>query len=136
MLVVDNGLLGSDYVGMLRDAELPDLGETVRLDGDGELTGDEFLWRADGVNRATVFARANEVSGEDLSDMFVTSGTTGRPKGALTTHAQNLRVYDSCIAGTGLSRGDWCLIVNPMFHAFGCKAGVLVCLMQGATVLL
>lgn len=135
LLVVENGFLGNDYVTMLKDTDLPELVETVRLDGGGELSWEEFLRRGEAVNRATVLARAGEVNGEDLSDMFFTSGTTGRPKGAMTTHAQNLRVYDAWIAGTGLQRGDRYLIVNPMFHCFGYKAGVLVSLMQGATVL-
>jgi acyl-CoA synthetase (AMP-forming)/AMP-acid ligase II len=135
LLVVENGFLGNDYVRMLEGADLPDLAETVRLDGDGELGWEEFLRRGEAVNRASVLARADEVSGDDLSDMFFTSGTTGRPKGAMTTHAQNLRVYDAWIDGVGLRRGDRYLIVNPMFHCFGYKAGVLVSLMQGATVL-
>src|SRR5262249_4348496 len=66
--------------------------------------------------------------------MFFTSGTTGRPKGVLTTHGQNLRVYDAWIAGVGLRPADRYLLVNPMFHTFGYKAGVLACLMRGATI--
>jgi HIP---CoA ligase len=70
------------------------------------------------------------------SDMFFTSGTTGRPKGAVTTHGQNVRVYEAWIAGVGLRRGDRYLLVNPLFHTFGYKAGLLACLIQGATMVL
>ena len=34
----------------------------------------------------------------------------------------------------GLGAGDRYLIVNPFFHTFGYKAGILACLMAGATV--
>jgi HIP---CoA ligase len=53
----------------------------------------------------------------------------------MTTHGQNLRVYQAWSAGVGLRPGDRYLLVNPMFHTFGYKAGLLACLMQGATIL-
>ena len=34
----------------------------------------------------------------------------------------------------GLGAGDRYLVVNPFFHTFGYKAGILACLMAGATV--
>jgi acyl-CoA synthetase (AMP-forming)/AMP-acid ligase II len=34
----------------------------------------------------------------------------------------------------GLQEGDRYLIVNPFFHAFGLKAGILACLLKGATI--
>ena len=34
----------------------------------------------------------------------------------------------------GLTAGDRYLVVNPFFHTFGYKAGILACLMAGATV--
>ncbi|MDQ8706022.1 FadD3 family acyl-CoA ligase [Streptomyces sp. LHD-70] len=144
LLVVDNGFLGNDYLAMLREGEpagsgrpvagLPDLREVVRLDGGGELPWERFLDRAGRVPSTDVLARAATVVEEDPSDMFFTSGTTGRPKGATTTHGQNLRVYEAWIARTGLRPGDRYLVVNPMFHVFGYKAGALACLMQGATL--
>jgi len=81
-------------------------------------------------------ARMAAVAETDVSDMFFTSGTTGRPKGAMTTHGQNVRVYEAWSAGVGLRRGDRYLLVNPLFHTFGYKAGLLACLIQGATLVM
>jgi HIP---CoA ligase len=136
LLLVDNGFLDHDYLAMLRAAapDLPDLAEVVTLDGTGDLPWQLFLDRAATVGRVEVLARAAEIMPDDLSDMFFTSGTTGRPKGAMTTHGQNLRVYAAWSAGVGLRSGDRYLLVNPMFHTFGYKAGVLACLQQGATI--
>ena len=64
-----------------------------------------------------------------------TSGTTGAPKGVMTTHAQNLRAFRAWSEVIGLRAGDRYLIVNPFFHAFGYKAGWLSCLQCGATAL-
>jgi acyl-CoA synthetase (AMP-forming)/AMP-acid ligase II len=53
----------------------------------------------------------------------------------MVTHAQTLRVFGSWTEVIGLARGDRYLIVNPFFHNFGYKAGLVACLMRGATIL-
>ena len=77
--------------------------------------------------------RAAAVAPDDLSDILFTSGTTGQPKGVMTTHGQNLRVFRAWSDVVGLRAGDRYLIVNPFFHSFGYKAGWLSALMCGAT---
>jgi acyl-CoA synthetase (AMP-forming)/AMP-acid ligase II len=74
------------------------------------------------------------VGPDDLSDIIFTSGTTGRPKGAMTTHAQTLRTFATWASIVGLAEGDRYLIVNPFFHTFGYKAGIVACLIAGATI--
>ena len=76
-----------------------------------------------------------EVSGDDVCDIVFTSGTTGRPKGVMMTHAQNLRWTQTWCDTVGLREGDRYLIVNPFFHMFGYKAGCITALMRGATIL-
>jgi acyl-CoA synthetase (AMP-forming)/AMP-acid ligase II len=53
----------------------------------------------------------------------------------MTTHGQNLRVFDAWSRGAGIREGDRYLIVNPFFHTFGYKAGWLACLQVGATAI-
>lgn len=133
-----NGFLGNDYVAMLADAELPDLKRTVVLRGDvapGAQAWGDYLDGGRSVAPDEVTARSAAVSGDDLSDILFTSGTTGRPKGVMVTHAQTLRVFGSWTEVIGLTRGDRYLIVNPFFHNFGYKAGLVACLMRGATIL-
>ena len=79
--------------------------------------------------------RAAAVAPDDLSDILFTSGTTGQPKGVMTTHGQNLRVFRAWSDVVGLRAGDRYLIVNPFFHSFGYKAGWLSAIMRGATIL-
>lgn len=76
-----------------------------------------------------------EVSGDDVADIVFTSGTTGRPKGVLMTHAQTLRLYAEWCDLADLREGDRYLIVNPFFHIFGYKAGCIASLIRGATIL-
>jgi acyl-CoA synthetase (AMP-forming)/AMP-acid ligase II len=71
---------------------------------------------------------------EALSDVIFTSGTTGKPKGVMATHAQTTRVFADWSGIMGLRPGDRYLIVNPFFHTFGYKAGFLAAIMRGATI--
>ncbi|HZQ83982.1 MAG TPA: FadD3 family acyl-CoA ligase [Acidimicrobiales bacterium] len=116
--------LGADYVAMLRDAGVDT--DAVRLDND------EWLRFLDGADS---FAGAlPEVKPDDISDILFTSGTTGRPKGAMCTHAQTLRAFEAWSDVVGLREGDRYLVVNPFFHSFGYKAGIVASLMRGATI--
>ena len=51
------------------------------------------------------------------------------------THGRTLRVATDWVAMTGLSAGDRYLMVNPYFHMFGLKAGILASVAAGATML-
>ena len=46
-----------------------------------------------------------------------------------------VRAYTAWSDVVGLREGDRYLIVNPFFHAFGLKAGILACLVTGATII-
>jgi HIP---CoA ligase len=153
LLLVDDGFLGNDYLGMLRAAAPPEQAAMAGLPVPGlpalraivtlgeraaaEATAfEDFIQRGNGVPSGLVTARLDAVGEDDVADMFFTSGTTGRPKGAMTSHAQNVRVYEAWSGGVGLRRGDRYLLVNPLFHTFGYKAGLLACLIRGATLVL
>jgi acyl-CoA synthetase (AMP-forming)/AMP-acid ligase II len=142
LLFVTGTFLGTSYVASLRRSgvELPAL-ERVVVFGDtapdepGYTTWRSFLARGRGVDPARVRARADAVMPTDPSDIVYTSGTTGRPKGAVITHEQSLRCYTVWSELAGLREGDRYLIVNPFFHTFGYKAGVLACLLRGAVMI-
>ena len=101
---------------------------------DGAIGWDELLDRAAAVPASVAAERTAAVSPGDVSDIMFTSGTTGRSKGAMTAHRQSLAVARAW-AGCGcLTRTDRYLVVNPFFHSFGFKAGILACLVSGATL--
>jgi HIP---CoA ligase len=76
-----------------------------------------------------------EVRGSDIADIIYTSGTTGRPKGAMMNHAQTLRMYEEWATLADLREGDRYLMINPYFHTFGLKAGLIASFLRGATML-
>jgi acyl-CoA synthetase (AMP-forming)/AMP-acid ligase II len=71
---------------------------------------------------------------DDVADILFTSGTTGRSKGAMSAHRQSLSVARAWAARTELSADDRYLAINPFFHSFGYKAGILACLLTGAAL--
>lgn len=89
--------------------------------------------KSDFLSSASPFER--RVEGSDISDIIFTSGTTGRPKGVMMNHRQNLRLYGEWCELADLRRGDRYLMVNPYFHTFGYKAGLIASFIRGATML-
>ena len=130
------GFLDTDYVGMLAGHDLPALERIVMLRGEapGAQRWEEFLAAGERASDADVQARADAVAPDDLADMLFTSGTTGRPKGVLCAHGQNLEAFEVWSGWVGLREGDRYLVVAPFFHSFGYKAGWLSALMRGATI--
>jgi acyl-CoA synthetase (AMP-forming)/AMP-acid ligase II len=89
--------------------------------------------KSDFLSGGSPFERA--VSGTDISDIIFTSGTTGRPKGAMMNHRQTLRMYEEWATLADLREGDRYLQINPYFHTFGLKAGLVTSFLRGATML-
>ncbi|MGI8663418.1 MAG: FadD3 family acyl-CoA ligase [Acidimicrobiales bacterium] len=139
LLFTVSDFLDTDYVALLRATPAPAaLEEIVVLRGAsnaGTTTFAAFLERGHSIDAADVASRAAAVQPGDLADMLFTSGTTGRPKGAMLGHGASVRAYDSWATVVGLRAGDRYLIINPFFHAFGLKAGILASILKGATII-
>jgi HIP---CoA ligase len=141
LLFTVEGFLGNDYVSMLAEAGArpPDLERVVLLRDtgtvpDGTVSLADFLAGGADVDAAAVDGRVAALDGSAMSDLLFTSGTTGHPKGVVQTHGQTLRAFADWADLVGLRSDDRYLIINPFFHAFGYKAGILACLMTGATM--
>ncbi|BCJ41217.1 acyl-CoA synthetase [Actinoplanes ianthinogenes] len=93
-----------------------------------------FLAAGESVPGSEADARAAAVSPDDVADILFTSGTTGRSKGVMSAHRQSLAVAAAWAGIAGLGPDDRYLVVNPFFHSFGLKAGILACLVSGATI--
>ncbi len=72
---------------------------------------------------------------EDLAAILYTSGTTGRPKGAMLTHRNLVSNTASVCQALALRPGeDRLLVVLPMFHAFAATVGLLTPALHGLTL--
>jgi acyl-CoA synthetase (AMP-forming)/AMP-acid ligase II len=134
LLIGMGEFLGADRVGDLDRDALPALRHVVRVPIDrADGTWDEFVAR--GTDLDAVDARVAALSPDDVSDILFTSGTTGRSKGVLCAHRQSLDAPAAWAACGQLTADDRYLCINPFFHNFGYKAGILACLQTGATLI-
>lgn len=134
VLVAAGEFLGADKTADLDRDSLPNLRHIVRVPVDkADGTWDEFVARGTDLDAAD--ARAAAVKPDDISDILFTSGTTGRSKGALCAHRQSLDAPAAWAACGQLTSADRYLCINPFFHNFGYKAGILACLQTGATLI-
>lgn len=135
LLIAMGRFLDTDRVADLDRTALPDLRHIVRvpLDTD-DGTWDEFM-SGPAAPPAEVDARAAALTGDDVSDILFTSGTTGRSKGVLSAHRQSLAAPAAWAACGQLTSADRYLCINPFFHNFGYKAAILACLQTGAALI-
>jgi len=134
LLVAMGEFLGTDKTADLDRGALPDLRHIVRVPIDAkDGTWDDFV--AAGTDLPAADARAGTVRPDDVSDILFTSGTTGRSKGVLCAHRQSLSGSAAWAACGKITSDDRYLCINPFFHNFGYKAGILACLQTGATLI-
>lgn len=97
----------------------------VFLSGEELPSGDPFAVEGSGL--------------DDLSAIFYTSGTTGFPKGAMTTHECFLSNNETCMRVVDFPRdgSSRTLISVPLFHVTGCNSQFLpTCETGGTTVIM
>jgi fatty-acyl-CoA synthase len=80
--------------------------------------------------------RTGDVAGDDGLLLVYTSGTTGKPKGAVLTHANCFWTNVGFDLATGVSGDDVVLQVLPQFHCGGWNVQPLLAWWKGATVVL
>lgn len=130
--------LDVDYPALLEGEALPDLEGRILFRASGDTRGtawERFLEEGSTVSESDIDARAASILPGDVSDILFTSGTTGSPKGVMTGHAQNLTAFSHFSDIVGFREGERYLVINPFFHSFGYKAGILACLLKGVTLL-
>ncbi len=121
-------VIADGFLGRTQIADLNALGSTARLLDLATLEEAEpSPTSLDEADR-----RAAAVRSGDVADILFTSGTTGRAKGAMSAHHQTIGTAAAWGSIGGVRADDRYLVVNPFFHSFGYKAGIVVGLLTGA----
>lgn len=89
-------------------------------------------WGYAGPNEATLY---QPQSGDELSDLLFTTGTTGKSKGVMLSHRAILGGISNVINGAGMTPEDTILIPVPLNHSFGLRE-LRTALYLGATAVL
>ena len=129
--------------------ECPDLEHVLLTDctpADVGLEGDDRVRTFDTVTAApTADAPTTAIDEDDPAVILYTSGTTGRPKGAISTHRNviaNMQntffssVYGALVSGTELvpttpDGQSVSLFTSPLFHVSGCHSTLVVGFLAG-----
>jgi long-chain acyl-CoA synthetase len=72
----------------------------------------------------------------DLAVLVYTSGTTGRPKGAMLSHGNLLHNVESCRIILQTVEQDRFAVLLPMFHSYMITVGMLLPLFVGGSIVL
>jgi len=88
----------------------------------------------EGLVAATV--RPSERTEADLAVIVYTSGTTGRPKGAMLSHGNLLHNVESCRLVLQCVSEDRMAVLLPMFHSFMLTVGVMLPMLTGGSMVL
>ncbi len=136
--------------------EAPDLAHVFLIGADpadiAGVTGSAKLHRFDELTTTPAAAPpAAEIAEDDTAVIFYTSGTTGKPKGAMSTHRSmiaNLQntIYMTVAGAMASPSGDSVLgssssptvslLTSPLFHVSGCHSGLVVGLMAGIKIVI
>jgi acyl-CoA synthetase (AMP-forming)/AMP-acid ligase II len=130
LVLAADGFLGRTQIADLRAAS--DLPSVEAIHDIADL--DALAQRGAGVPLEDVDARADAVSPDDVADILFTSGTTGRPKGAMSAHRHTVGVSRVWGEIGGVTADDRYLVIAPFFHTFGYKVGIVTGLTTGATL--
>lgn len=142
LIFCDPGFGDFDFVEALLAQDLPALERIVFFEEGARPEGDRLQSLAalraspHRVDDAVLDARIAAGSGADLSDIIFTSGTTGRPKGVLTTHRKSLIACDIQLAEINrFTPDDVFAVTFPFAHNAGYRAGWQASLLNGVRII-
>ncbi|WP_082110001.1 acyl-CoA synthetase [Demequina phytophila] len=104
------------------------------VDGPADLPAVESL--DDAITASAPSRFAQQVSLEDPAMILYTSGTTGRPKGAVLTHGNLTWNVLNAIVDYDVTRDEVAMMMSPMFHVAALSMGALPTLLKGGAVVL
>lgn len=117
-------------------AALPALRHLVAADL-GDVPSPEGVERWEGLGARAVAPQPEEHDPDDLAALVYTSGTTGRPRGAMLTRRNLAANQDQSLAGRfEVGAQDVVLLVLPLAHIYALNVGLGASLAAGATVVL
>nr|WP_245162227.1 long-chain fatty acid--CoA ligase [Brevibacterium marinum] len=93
-------------------------------------------WEETTTSAPVSIVPAAEVDGDEPAFLLFTSGTTGRPKGAVLSHANLLWNSFNLLLNSDLTAADVTLVTAPLFHVIGLDQQVMTSYLRGGHMLI
>lgn len=98
---------------------------------EGELTFDAFI---EGVNRSEPLEDYTLPQGNEISEILFSTGTTGKEKGIILTHKNDIALAENVMYGVEMESDNVELIPSPLNHSHGLRR-YYANMVKGATVI-
>jgi fatty-acyl-CoA synthase len=153
-LVMTEGLKGSEYIevisklfpemkdsipGHLNNPSLPELKNIILISErstPGMFSWREILEMGKDVPDSLLAERQRSCQIEDVVTLLYTSGTTGAPKGVMSTHFGIVNTTLASAENQKLTEKDRLCVSVPLSHMFGCVCITLAAMIKGATLVI
>ncbi|OGP64320.1 MAG: AMP-binding protein, partial [Deltaproteobacteria bacterium RBG_13_47_9] len=153
-LILMTGLKGSEYLemidqlcpeagqsipGQLNCASLPGLKNLILISDQtigGMFTWQEILGKGKDVSDTLLAEREDSCRTEDVATILYTSGTTGSPKGVMSTHFGMINATLGSAENQRLNHKDRLCLSVPLSHMFGCICIALAAIIKGAALII
>lgn len=153
-LVMTEGLKGSEYIevirkicpeikdsipGQLNASTLPELKNLILISDQsraGMLNWREILEMGSEVPGHVLAERQASCHEDDVVTVLYTSGTTGAPKGVMSTHFGMINTTLASAQNQKLTEKDRLCVSVPLSHMFGCVCITLAAAIKGATIVI
>jgi fatty-acyl-CoA synthase len=153
-LVMTEGLKGSEYIevisklfpemkdsipGHLNNPSLPELKNIILISErstPGMFSWREILEMGKDVPDSLLTERQRSCQIEDVVTLLYTSGTTGAPKGVMSTYFGIVNTTLASAENQKLTEKDRLCVSVPLSHMFGCVCITLAAMIKGATLVI
>ena len=153
-LVMAEGIKGSEYIDMVRrlfpeasdstpgksnSSNLPELRNLILISdrsSPGMFNWNEILELGSDVPDTSLSERQLSSQEDSVVSILYTSGTTGSPKGVMSTHFGIINTTLASADNQRLTESDRLCLSVPLSHMFGCICVTVAAIIKGATLVI
>jgi len=146
-LIMTEGLKGSEYLDILKllfregfpSERFPNLKHLILISDrnrEGMVDWKGILEEGEKLADSLLKERQRSTHYEEVITLLYTSGTTGSPKGVMSTHFGLINTTWASAENQGLTEEDRLCLSVPLSHMFGCICVTLAAILKGATLII